>query len=167
MGKACQLSLAMLFVDQALPTAGVSGITLATGALSRLGMPRPAVASAVVVYLAIYYFAYAFCMTLAAGIAMLHGYLPGWVTAAMLLFMDAYEKKHFPTEKPDPIEMLEFVMENRGLTRADLVAFISSKSKVSEVLAKKRPLSLSMIRKLHRGLGIPADILLAETTAGV
>ena len=87
MGKACQLSLAMLFVDQALPTAGVSGITLATGALSRLGIPRPAVASAVVVYMAIYYFAYAFCMSLAAGITMFHGYLPGWVTAAMLLFV--------------------------------------------------------------------------------
>jgi HTH-type transcriptional regulator/antitoxin HigA len=78
------------------------------------------------------------------------------------LLVDAYEKKHFPLEKPSPIEMLEFVMENRGMTRADLVPFIGSKSKVSEVLAGKRSFSLAMIRKLHRGLSIPADILLAE-----
>jgi HTH-type transcriptional regulator/antitoxin HigA len=80
----------------------------------------------------------------------------------LALLVEDYEKKHFPIPSPDPVEAILFRMEQDGLTRADLVPFIGPKSKVSEVLGKKRPLSLSMIRKLHRGLGIPAEILLAE-----
>lgn len=87
MGKACELSLAMLFVDQALPTAGISGMAMASGALSRIGMPRPAVASAILVNISMYYLAYASCMALASGIAMLHDYLPSWVMVAMMLFV--------------------------------------------------------------------------------
>ena len=73
-----------------------------------------------------------------------------------------YEEKRFPLAPVDPVDMLWFVMDNRGLTRADLIPLIGSKSKVSEVLARKRPLSLTMIRALHRALGIPAQVLMAE-----
>lgn len=75
---------------------------------------------------------------------------------------DQYEAKRFPYKPVDPVDMLEFVMESRGLTRTDLIPCLGSKSKVSEVLSRKRPLSLAMIRKLHRTLGIPADLLVEE-----
>ena len=75
------------------------------------------------------------------------------------LLVEQYEQEHFPIAPPDPVEAILFRMEQEGLTRKDLAAYIGSPSKVSEVLNRKRPLSLSMIRALHRGLGIPADIL--------
>jgi len=75
-----------------------------------------------------------------------------------------YEEKRFPPAPVDPVDMLEFVMESRGLTRSDLIPCLGSKSKVSEVLSRKRPLSLSMIRNLHRDLGLPADLLVGEYT---
>jgi HTH-type transcriptional regulator/antitoxin HigA len=77
-------------------------------------------------------------------------------------FIAQYEEKRFPSAQVDPVDMLEFVMESRGLTRADLAPCLGSKSKVSEVLARKRPLSLAMIRNLHRTFGIPADLLVEE-----
>lgn len=76
--------------------------------------------------------------------------------------VDHYEQENFPIELPDPVEAIKFRMEQEGLTRKDLIAFIGSQSKVSEVLNHKRPLSLSMIRALHKGLGIPAEVLLRE-----
>ena len=85
--KSCELSLASLFVDQALPSAGISGLTMASGALARTGMPAPAVAAAILVNMSMYYLAYAFCMALALGIAMPRGYLPGWVMLPMLGFV--------------------------------------------------------------------------------
>jgi len=85
--KACELSLATLFVDQALPSAGISGMTLASGALARTGMPAPAVAAAILVNMSMYYLAYGFCMALALGMAMPSGYLPGWVTLPMSVFV--------------------------------------------------------------------------------
>ena len=78
------------------------------------------------------------------------------------LLVEQYEQEHFPIAPPDPVEAILFRMEQEGLTRKDLAAYIGSPSKVSEVLNRKRPLSLSMIRALHRGLGIPADILVQE-----
>lgn len=78
------------------------------------------------------------------------------------LLVNAYENKHFPLKKADPIAILEFVMEQRGLTRADLIPVLGSKSKISEILARKRPLSLNMIRALHRGLGISPSLLVEE-----
>ena len=87
LGKACELSLAMLFVDQALPSAGISGVALVSGALSRIGMPRAVVVSAVLVDVAMYYLAYAFFMAVALGVALYHHYLPGWVNVFMLLFV--------------------------------------------------------------------------------
>ncbi len=76
--------------------------------------------------------------------------------------VEAYEAAHHPIEPPDPIEAIKFRMEQSGLRQADLVPFIGNKSKVSEVLNRKRPLSLAMIRALHKGLGIPARVLIEE-----
>jgi len=78
------------------------------------------------------------------------------------LLLENYEKENFPIGLPDPIEAIKFCMEQQGLTRKDLEQYIGSQSKVSEVLNKKRPLSLAMIRALHAGLGIPAEVLLRE-----
>jgi HTH-type transcriptional regulator/antitoxin HigA len=74
----------------------------------------------------------------------------------------AYEEEHEPIEPPDPVEAIKFRMEQQGLKAVDLIPYIGAKSHVSEVLSGKRPLSLAMIRKLHAGLGIPADVLMAE-----
>lgn len=76
------------------------------------------------------------------------------------LLVEEYEARHFPIPLPDPIEAIEFRMEQANLTPRDLIPFIGSRSKVSEVLARKRPLTLSMIRALHTGLGIPANVLI-------
>jgi len=78
------------------------------------------------------------------------------------LLVEQYEAEHYPIAPPDPIDAILFRMEQAGLTRKDLITYLGSSSKVSEVLNRKRPLSLSMIRGLHEGLGIPADILLQE-----
>lgn len=76
------------------------------------------------------------------------------------VLIENYEDEHFPIDMPDPVEAIKFRMEQQGLTRKDLVQYIGSQSKVSEVLNGKRPLSISMIRALEKGLGIPAKILL-------
>lgn len=78
------------------------------------------------------------------------------------LLVEHYEQKEFPMDKPTPIEAIKFRMDQEGLTMADMTEYLGSKSKVSEVLSEKRPLSLSMIRRLHDGLGIPADILIQD-----
>jgi len=78
-----------------------------------------------------------------------------------------YEEEAFPIDLPDPIAAIRFRMEQAGLKQADLVPYIGSASRVSEVLKGKRTLSLSMIRKLHEGLGIPAEVLLQEPGASV
>ena len=80
----------------------------------------------------------------------------------LVTLVELYEDKKYPIEMPDPVEAIKFRMEQSNLNQKDLVPFIGSKSKVSEVLNKKRPLSLSMMRALHKGLGIPAEILLQE-----
>ena len=76
------------------------------------------------------------------------------------LLVDQYETEHYPIDLPDPIDAILFRMDQEGLTRKDLLPYLGSSSKVSEVLSRKRPLSLSMMRALHAGLGIPADVLL-------
>jgi HTH-type transcriptional regulator/antitoxin HigA len=81
------------------------------------------------------------------------------------LLVEKYEEEHFPIAAPDPIEAIRFRMEQAGLTPGDLQPFMQSKSKVSEVMNRKRPLSLSMIRALHRGLQIPAEVLVQESPA--
>lgn len=74
--------------------------------------------------------------------------------------VEAYEERHFPLPPPDPIEAIIYFMESRGLSRRDLESYLGSRARVSEVLNRKRPLSLEMIRRLNTGLKIPAEILI-------
>jgi HTH-type transcriptional regulator/antitoxin HigA len=83
------------------------------------------------------------------------------------LLIEKYEEDHFPIPLPDPVEAIKFRMEQQGLTQKDLIPFIGSQSKVSEVLNRRRPLSITMIRNLHEGLGIPAEVLIQEPGAGL
>jgi HTH-type transcriptional regulator/antitoxin HigA len=80
----------------------------------------------------------------------------------LALLVSDYEDKYYPIDMPDPVEAITFRMEQMGLTRKDLERYIGSRSKVSEVLSGNRRLSLSMIRALHEGLGIPAEVLLGR-----
>lgn len=82
------------------------------------------------------------------------------------LLIEAYEQEHYPIDLPDPVEAIKFRMEQQGLSQKDMVAYLGSQIRVSEVLNRKRPLSLSMIRALHEGLGIPAEVLLQEPGQG-
>jgi len=76
--------------------------------------------------------------------------------------VDVYEEKHFPVGAVDPVEAILFRMDQQGLERKDLEPFIGSRHRVSEVLNRKRGLSLDMIRRLHAGLGIPLEVLIGE-----
>jgi HTH-type transcriptional regulator/antitoxin HigA len=81
----------------------------------------------------------------------------------LVTLVEAYEARNFPIPEPDdPVAVLEYYLESRGLTRSDLVPYLGSKERVSEVLNRKRGLSLAMIRRLHAGLGIPADLLVGR-----
>ena len=80
--------------------------------------------------------------------------------------IEAYEDKHFPMDPPDPIEAIKFRMEQQGLTRKDLGEMIGSRTRVAEVLARKRGLSIAMIRRLHAMLGIPAEVLIQPSRKG-
>jgi HTH-type transcriptional regulator/antitoxin HigA len=75
------------------------------------------------------------------------------------ILIEAYEAKHHPIPAPDPIAAILFMMEQKGLTRRDLEPAIGSRSRVSEVLSRKRPLTLPMVRALSNLLQIPADVL--------
>ncbi len=79
------------------------------------------------------------------------------------LLVQAYEAQHYPIDLPDPIEAIKFSMEQGGLTAADLEPLIGQRNRVYEVLNRKRPLTLAMIRRLSAGLGIPAQVLIGET----
>jgi HTH-type transcriptional regulator / antitoxin HigA len=81
--------------------------------------------------------------------------------------VEVYEEEKYPIEPPTPVEAIRFRMEQQGLTPSDLVPYVGSKGRVSEVLSGKRTLSLAMIRRLHEGLGIPADVLIAERVVQV
>lgn len=74
--------------------------------------------------------------------------------------VEVYEKKHFPIELPDPIEAIHYYMDIRGWSRRDLEPCLGSRARVSEVLSRKRSLTLEMVRKLNQELGIPAEILI-------
>lgn len=76
--------------------------------------------------------------------------------------VEAYEKKHFHFDLPDPVEAIKFRMEQMALTPKDLVPMIGQINRVYEVLNRKRPLTLQMIRRLHQELGIPAESLIKE-----
>jgi len=74
--------------------------------------------------------------------------------------IDAYESAHHPIDPPDPIEAIKFRMEQQGMTRKDLEHVIGTRTRIAEVLNRKRSLSIGMIRRLHDRLGIPAEVLI-------
>lgn len=76
--------------------------------------------------------------------------------------IEAYEGRHFPIDLPDPIDAIKFRMEQSGLAIKDLEPMIGKPNRVYEVLNRKRPLTLAMIRRLHQGLGIPAAVLVGQ-----
>ena len=78
----------------------------------------------------------------------------------LAILVEKYEQERYPIELPDPVEAIKFRMEQEGLTRRDMIKYLGSQSKVSEVLNYKRPLSLAMIRALTDGLNIPAEVLI-------
>lgn len=81
----------------------------------------------------------------------------------LVTLVQAYEAKHIPIDAPDPVEAIKFRMEQSGLSIKDLEPMIGRSNRVYEVLNHKRPLTLAMIRRLHKTLGIPANVLIAET----
>jgi HTH-type transcriptional regulator / antitoxin HigA len=81
----------------------------------------------------------------------------------MVTLVEAYEKKHYPLDLPDPVEAIKFRMEQMALAPKDLVPMIGQINRVYEILNRKRPLTLQMIRRLHQKLGIPAESLIKES----
>ena len=80
----------------------------------------------------------------------------------LVTLVEAYEAKHYRMDLPDPVEAIKFRMEQSGLAAKDLVPMIGQLNRVYEVLNRKRPLTLKMIWRLHRGLGIPAESLIKQ-----
>jgi HTH-type transcriptional regulator / antitoxin HigA len=80
----------------------------------------------------------------------------------LVALVEAWEAKHYPLDLPDPIEAIKYHMEQNGLRPQDLIPFIGGRNRVHEVLARKRSLTLNMIRRLHEGLGIPAESLIRD-----
>lgn len=80
----------------------------------------------------------------------------------LVTLIEAYERKHFPLDLPDPVEAIKFEMEQKGLTVKDLEPMIGKSNRVYEVLNRKRSLTLKMIWKLHQELGIPAESLIKQ-----
>jgi len=80
----------------------------------------------------------------------------------LMILIEAYEAKHYRIAPPNPVEAIKFRMEQAGLTPKDLEPMIGRLNRVYEILSRKRPLTLPMIRHLHAGLGIPAESLIAE-----
>ena len=78
----------------------------------------------------------------------------------LVTLVEAWERKRFPLDLPDAIEAIRYHMEQSGLEPSDLIPFIGGRNRVHEVLNRKRPLTLKMIRRLHEGLGIPAESLI-------
>ena len=78
----------------------------------------------------------------------------------LITLVEAYEAKHYPIDLPDPVEAIKFRMDQAGLTPKDLVPFIGRLNRVYEILARKRPLTLNMIWRLHEQFGIPAESLI-------
>jgi HTH-type transcriptional regulator/antitoxin HigA len=74
--------------------------------------------------------------------------------------IDSYEAEHYPMDPPDPVEAIKFRMEQQGLTRRDLEEIIGTRTRIAEILNRKRGLSIAMIRRLHERLGISADVLI-------
>ena len=80
----------------------------------------------------------------------------------LALLIEDYENRHYPIEPPEPVEAIKFRMDQLGLKQKDLGKILGHKSRASEILNKKRKLTLEMIRKLHRELKIPTEVLIQE-----
>ena len=78
----------------------------------------------------------------------------------LVMLVEAWEAKHYPLDLPDAVEAIKHHMDQKGLAPRDLIPFIGSRNRVYEVLSRKRPLTLAMVRRLHEGLGIPAESLI-------
>ena len=81
----------------------------------------------------------------------------------LVTLVEAYERKHFRFDLPDPVEAIKFRMEQKGMTPKDLVPMIGRINRVYEVLSRRRPLTLAMIQRLHSELGIPAESLIKQS----
>lgn len=79
----------------------------------------------------------------------------------LITLVESYEMKHYPIAPPDPIDAIKFRMEQMGMTKDDMVQYLGSQSRVSEILNRKRKLTLKMVKSLYKGLKIPAEVLLA------
>jgi len=79
----------------------------------------------------------------------------------LVTLVESYEMKHFPIAPPDPVDAILFRMEQMGMTKTDMAKYLGSQSRVSEILSRKRKLTLKMVKSLYKGLKIPAEILLA------
>ncbi|MEX0729457.1 MAG: transcriptional regulator [Aquisalimonadaceae bacterium] len=84
----------------------------------------------------------------------------------LVTLVEAYERGHFPMDLPDPVEAIKFAMDQRGLAVKDLEPMIGRRNRVYEILSRRRGLTLNMVRKLHKGLGIPAESLISENKEG-
>jgi HTH-type transcriptional regulator/antitoxin HigA len=93
------------------------------------------------------------------------GTLDGDRLDVLATLIDAYEDEHHPIDPPDPIEAIKFRMEQQGLTRKDLEAIIGTRTRVAEILNRRRGLSITMIRRLHEKLGISAEVLIRPSRA--
>jgi HTH-type transcriptional regulator/antitoxin HigA len=80
----------------------------------------------------------------------------------LVTLVEAWEAKHYPLDLPDAVEAIKHHMDQQGLSPRDLIPFIGGRNRVYEVLARKRPLTLAMVRRLHAGLGIPAESLIKQ-----
>src|SRR5665647_3815588 len=80
----------------------------------------------------------------------------------LVTIIEAYEMKHYPIAPPDPIDAIQFRMEQLGMTKTDLAKYLGAQSRVSEVLSRKRQLTLKMVKSLYNDLKIPANILLSD-----
>jgi HTH-type transcriptional regulator/antitoxin HigA len=78
----------------------------------------------------------------------------------LVTLVEAWERKHFPLDLPDPVEAIKYHMDQNGLQPRDLIPYIGSRNRVHEVLNRKRALTLKMINRLHQELGIPAESLI-------
>ena len=78
----------------------------------------------------------------------------------LVTLVEAWEAKHYPLDLPDPVEAIKYHMDQSGLEPRDLIPYIGSRNRVYEILNRKRPLTLKMVWRLHKGLGIPAESLI-------
>ncbi len=89
----------------------------------------------------------------------------GALFEALITLVEAYERKHHPVMPPDPIEAIKFRMEQKGMGPKDLQPMIGQMNRVYEILSHRRPLTLRMIRRLNKELGIPAEVLITVSAA--